>query len=190
MPEVILDGESVEFSGPPPGSLSEMRAALEGALSAQGRVLADLRVDGQPFDESLGNQALAPGARIVASSLALADALAQAGAALVPEIAAWQEGARQLAGDVLRTPWSDIHGRCVQSVETIAAALQRAAEVATLRGEQSATARAVAEAADAIEAWMRSVQHGDAAGVALELDRAVVPALESLAVALNETPRA
>lgn len=189
MPDVILDGEKVAFNGPAPASFSEVRAVLEEVLAGQGRVLAALTFDGQPFDESQGNQPLGA-ARVEAVSLALADAVAQVGAALVPELDALQERADALAGAVLRAPWGEIQARCLQEVEAATHVLQRAVEVAAIGGEESAAARAVTTLAGATEQWLELVRTSDAGALALHLDGVLAPALRQLAALWRERPAA
>jgi len=107
--DVFLDGVKIEFLGPGPASFSEVRAGLEELLAARGRVLAGLWFNGQPFDEATGATPLSSGGRIEANSLALAEALAQASAALAPEFAALQREVDGMASTVVRVPWSEAH---------------------------------------------------------------------------------
>jgi hypothetical protein len=186
VPDVFLDGVKMEFPGPPPASFSEVRAGLEELLAARGRVLAGLWFNGQPFDESLGGTPLPSGGRVDVSSLALAEALAQAGAALAPDFVALQRDVDELATTVVRVPWPEVHERCVQLLEATAQAVQRAVDVVALLGEGSAPASAVTALAETMERWMSGVQQRDAAALCLLLDGAVTPALGRVAVVLRE----
>jgi hypothetical protein len=184
VPDVYLDGEKVDFSGPPPASISEVRAALEQVLATDGRVLAGMTVGGQPFDESTGDRP-AEGVRIEACSLALAEALTQVASALAPELIVLRDSIHAFAHQVLRAPWPEMQDRGVQLVETTAGLLQRAVEVAALSGEESPAARAVAALASTVEAWMSALQQRDAAEVALQLADEVAPSLANLAGVLQ-----
>jgi hypothetical protein len=188
--DVLLDGVKFQFPDPPPASISEVRAALEEMLAARGRVLAGLWIDRQPFDESLGASPLPPGGRIEATSLTLAEAIAQAGAALAPEFAALQSEVDALANTVVRVPWSEVHEQCLRLVENAAQSMQRAVDVVAHSGEGSAAAAAVTALAEAMERWMNGVQQRDAAAVCLVLDDAVGPALQRLGAVLREKPAA
>jgi hypothetical protein len=185
---VLLDGENVTFAGPPPASVAAVRELFEQSLAAQGRVLAVLAVDGQPFDENLGNRPLSGVARVEGRSVAVGEALAAISAELRPELAALERELRRFASEVLRAPWPETHATGMRHLEGAAALLQRCVDVASLTGEDSPATGAVAALAAAVEPWMAAVQAGDAARVALLLDGAVAPAVADVAHALPGAP--
>jgi hypothetical protein len=106
--DVILDGVAVQFSGPAPASVAAVHGLLEQVLAEQGRVLAGLWIDGQPFDENHAAMACATIVRIEARSVTLAAALAEIAAGLRPELRAALQPGRELAHEVVRVPWTEI----------------------------------------------------------------------------------
>lgn len=184
MSDITLDGAAVQFSGTAPASISEVYARLEETLAGQGRVLAGLWIDGQPFDENHGNTPFTTGTRIEARSVALAEALGEISAGLRPELAAAEQRTRALAREAVRVPWPDLHPLCIRHLESTAGLVQRVVEVAALTGEDSVATQAVTALAATLEDWMQRLQAQDAAGLALLLDGAVAPALDRVAGAL------
>lgn len=163
------------FDGAPPATVGDLRAVLESSLAANQRVLASLSVDHRPFVEEQAGVRLDAVARVEVTSLALAEALAEAAKGLAPEFIALQQEADALACAVVREPWLEVQERCVRLIEATAQAMQRGLDVATLAGENSAPASAVAGLAQAVDACLNAIKERDAAGVCLQLDGAVLP---------------
>lgn len=184
MPDVILDGVAVQFSGPAPASVAAVHALLEQALAEQGRVLAGLWIDGQPFDDKHAGATFDSVSRIEARSVTLASALGEISAGLRPELNAIVEPGRELAHEVMRVPWTEIQPRCLQHLDHVAALMQRVVELAALTGEGSPVTHAVTALAGIVERWMQAIQSGDAAAAALLLDDELAKALHEVAKAL------
>lgn len=180
LPEVILDGESVTFEGEPPATLGALRALLESAVAAQGRVLAAFVVDGAQPEDGAEETPFGAARRVEAASLPVAEAVARLAAPLAPEFARLAGEADTLACAVTREPWDEVGPRCVRFIEAVASQLQRVIDLASALGEGTALAAAVTALATAVETTMQAVLARDAAAVCLGLDQTVLPALEQL----------
>lgn len=188
MPEVFIDGEQVEFSGAPPGTLAEVRDLLEHAVTAQGRVLAQLVIDGAEFADERGAQSFTSVARIEAKSVELAVALRELATAVCAAVATARAEAERLGAEVLRMPWIEIQGACIELAETLGRVLQDLGGLASQAGASSTLAAAAEAAANATERWIDAVTARDAAKASVFLDDVLVPALGGVQDALTAVP--
>lgn len=179
MPEVTLDGERIEFSGPPPQSVAELLAVIEPVLAQAGRVLAGLTIDGAAFQDGMPAEAYGQTRCIEVCSLSVAEAVARVATGCSAALSELHTRGEALAGEVLRVGWTEARSPCVAFAESLGRALQEAGALAPHLTEGGGS-ELLAGAVTSLEHWLDPVQTGDAAAVCLRLHHELLPALLEL----------
>jgi len=105
MARVLLNGENVNFEGPPPSSIAEVWALLEGYLGQSGSEIDEFLVDGEAWTPDSSTQPESY-ETIEANSLSAEHSVARIATALLAErpnlLGRWEAGSSRS----LRQPWS------------------------------------------------------------------------------------
>jgi hypothetical protein len=180
VPEIFIDGERIEFSGPPPDTVGGLLAVLEPVLTSAGRVLARLDVDGRACPENFTAADFAAAKRIEVFSMTVAEAVARVAASCAAAASSLHAQADALANDVLRAAWPEVRSQCVAFAESAGHLVQDAGALAPHFAGPGAQPEVLTQLIAALERWLDSVQVGDAAETSLQLHRGLGPVLLSL----------
>lgn len=173
MPEVFIDGESIQFDGPAPGSLEALLGLLEQALGESGRVLAGVSIDGVQVESGVAAGAYEMARRVDVVSLTVADAVARVAAGCARSAAQVRQEAENLATEVVRRGWSDVESGVLVLSERLGQLLQ---ELGSLESHES-LGPVVHAWAEALNRWMDGVGARDAAVLCLCLLQEIIPLL-------------
>ena len=180
-PDVVIDGERVEFSGAAPDGLENLLAAVSPVLAESGRLVASVEVPGRGVVQELSAADFAAAPRIDLLTVSMAEAISHVAKDNAVRIAAALDAADRLAGDVMRVAWTDGQTRC----RDLAGQLGRVAEDATGMPQEAALVEVLGAFAVALDRWMDAVQAGEAAQVCLRLDQEIIPVLRRLRSAVD-----
>ena len=113
--EVWLDGERVDFQGPPPSSPSEIWALLDQHLAGMDRLLVEMRVDGEEWNEDISYPDRSYG-KIEASSRSELENLKFAAAELIGKRETIESLWESTSRDSLNLGWQDFQAKMAQTL--------------------------------------------------------------------------
>ncbi len=190
MSRISLDGEEVNFEGPPPGSVAEVWALIENHLAGAGALVDRFLVDGVDWDPETGavpDRYETIEIRSIShreSAARLAREWVSGGEALRTS---WKEGASRS----LRTPWSDFQAKSIeilQQTEPLIGSLNALRDLAQQQGlacfddlteTTNSLSGALETAIDAIEAGACVAYSDAAAGVVYQALGDTISVLET-----------
>lgn len=177
MTQFSIDGEPLAFSGREPASLDELVSLVAPALGGQGRVLAEVRIDGAAVADPAGASGWSAAKTIDVFSIPIAEAIARIALDCEQRLAAIVPEAERIACEVLRRPWGEVAGACADLAGSIGETVRDAGGMIENVPELQPAATALA---DAVHGWIAAIEARDSGLVCIGLDRSVLPALATL----------
>ena len=165
------------FEGSPPRTLGELRRLFEQVLQQSGRLLVSLEADQQSAGEEWEDRRIDEFETLVGTSTTAADAVRQLALGARSDLTKISAAADDLANQVLRRAWHDVHRDGITMVESVAQFATSVAALSAHSPDPSGLQAVAGELSTSIEQVIDAIQAADAARLSLSVDSNLLPAL-------------
>lgn len=197
MPQIFLDGESVEFEGALPESASELRQILSDHLLNNGRVLISFKVDNEEVLELPQNKHPASFNRVEATSVSQGIAIVQMVDEVLQEHGALPNDMHHLASTLLIYPWTQTKPQISEAIKDLAPIIEVMSYLVGFGSAQKPSPgwhlngqNIVATFPPLLDKLATYIDHEDVGGISELLDLYIAPLVEKSFQSMSECVQA